>query len=308
MRCATRCLILAAGVLAVMQSSDAASSGSKRVRCEQPSGYRVVDCRLGKHGTPDLSRRGWRARHGSDVTISKRIDSLAANPAADGAARWPLVDSLGQQHASLEIVRGRFGLLTLGGTRYRAGVVNVRGRGCAADFRQQRRFTLVQIIARSAPASGTQGFLDIAAVDASTPAGRAARAAFRRQRGTGCGPKGPERGRLRPLPNPRVGAVAHARLSSGKLNTVTEYDAKPLFGNIVYFSSNTTSVFVGGIARGMVRVGTPAAKVDEITRCDPNSDGTLTWRYWSIRTANPRRPRMYGWIPAPCPARSRRPA
>lgn len=302
------CVILSGAVLAVTLSSHAPSDAAKRVRCEEPVGYRVVDCRLGRHGTPDLSRRGWRARNGSEVTISKRIDSLAANPAAGGARRWPLVDSLGQQHAGLELVRGRFRLLTLGGTRYRAGVVNVRGRGCAASSQQQRRFMLVQVIARSAPASGTQGFLDVAALDASTPAGRAARAAFRRQRGTGCGPSGPERGRLRPLPNPRVGAVAHARLSSGRLNTVTEYDAKPMFGNVVYFSSNTTSVFVGGIARGMVRVGTPAAKVDSFSRCDPNSDGTLTWRYWSIRTANPRRPRMYGWIPAPCPARSRRPA
>jgi hypothetical protein len=100
-----------------------------------------------------------------------------------------------------------------------------------------------------------------------------------------------------------VGAVAHARLSSGELNTVTEYDAKPAFGNVVYFSSNTTAVFVGGIARGMVRVGTPVAKVDSFTRCDPTSDGTLTWRYWSIRTSNPRRPRLYGWIPARCARR-----
>jgi hypothetical protein len=79
--------------------------------------------------------------------------------------------------------------------------------------------------------------------------------------------------------------------------TVTEYDAEPAFGNVVYFSSNTTQASVGGIARGMVRVGTPVAKVDSFAACDPNSDGTLTWRYWSIRTGNRARPRIYGWIP-----------
>ncbi len=172
---------------------------------------------------------------------------------------------------------------------------------------QQSRFALLQIIAAKAPAGGTQAFADIAALDQATGSGRAALAAFTGQRGggTGCGPAGREIGRVRKLADPRVGATAHARLSDGTLNTVTEYDAKPAFGNVVYFMSNTTSVSVGGIARGMVRVGTPVAKVDGFRRCDPNSDGTLTWRYWSIRTGVAGRPRLYGWIPARCPARMR---
>jgi hypothetical protein len=106
---------------------------------------------------------------------------------------------------------------------------------------------------------------------------------------------------VRRLVDPNVGATAHARLSNGAINGVTEYDAKPAFGNVVYFSSNTTQVSVGGIARGMIRVGTPVAKVDSFAGCDPNSDGTLTWRYWSIRTGDPARPRIYGWIPGACP-------
>ena len=73
----------------------------------------------------------------------------------------------------------------------------------------------------------------------------------------------------------------------------------------MYFNSNTTQVSVGGIARGMVRVGTPVAKVDSFTKCDPSSDGTLTWRYLSIRTGNANRPRIYGWIPANCPRSAR---
>ena len=109
-----------------------------------------------------------------------------------------------------------------------------------------------------------------------------------------------ERTLCRRLANPDVGATAHARLSNGDLNTVTEYDAKPAFGNVVYFMSNTTNVSVGGIARGMVRVGTRIAKADYFTSCDPNSDGTLTWRYWSIRTGVRARPRLYGWIPGRC--------
>lgn len=104
----------------------------------------------------------------------------------------------------------------------------------------------------------------------------------------------------RPLRDPAVGATAHARLSDGTINTVTEYDAKPAFGGTVYFMSNTTSVFVGGIARGMVRVGTPISTVDRLRGCDPNSDGTLTWRYVAIHTGKRSRPRLYGWLPARC--------
>jgi hypothetical protein len=51
----------------------------------------------------------------------------------------------------------------------------------------------------------------------------------------------------------------------------------------------------------MIRVGTVVAKVDAFTYCDPNSDETLVWLYWSIRTANPASPRLYGWIPGNCP-------
>jgi len=170
----------------------------------------------------------------------------------------------------------------------------------------------LQVIAGKAPASGTQGFVDSAALDQTSLPGRAALTAFVNQRGggTGCGSPGRERGRLRPLANPRVGRTAHARLSDGTINGVTEYDAKPAFANVVYFMSNTTAVRAGGITRGMVRVGTPYAKVDQFAYCDPSSDGTLTWRYWSIRTGDPSNPRLYGWIPGNCPRslRSRRPA
>ncbi|MGH2917787.1 MAG: hypothetical protein ACRDLS_04190 [Solirubrobacteraceae bacterium] len=96
-------------------------------------------------------------------------------------------------------------------------------------------------------------------------------------------------------------AVPRACASRGEINSVDEDDARPLYGNVVYFSSNTTSVFAGG----MVRVGTPAARVDSFDSCDPNSDGTLIWRSWAIRTHNPRHGRLYGWIPARCPARLR---
>ena len=35
------------------------------------------------------------------------------------------------------------------------------------------------------------------------------------------------------------------------------------------------------------------------------SDSTLTWRYLSIRTGNPARPRIFGWVPALCPGVTR---
>jgi len=276
--------------------------------CAPPAGHRIVDCRLGRHRTPDLSRAAWRALRGKEVTISVRFDAIAPNPAAGGTRSWPMRDSLGQPMGTLE--DGAGGQLSVHGTdgsSYRVTSLRMRGHGCAASAEQQRRFALVQVIAREPVSGGTQAFIDTAAIDATTLSGRAALAAFAGQRGdgSGCGPSRPERGRLRPLANPRVDPGAHARLSSGAINDVKEYDAKPAFGNVVYFMSNTTQVKVGGITRGMVRVGTPYAKVDSFTYCDPSSDGTLTWRYWSIRTGDPARPRLYGWIPGRCPVQLR---
>jgi hypothetical protein len=294
-------LLLALAVLA--PPTTAQSFGGRR--CTPPTGYHIADCRVARHGTPDLSRAAWRALRGAEVSVSARIESVAPNPAAGGARAWPLVDSLAQPIGTLETATsGRLMLRGVDGTAYRVTSVRMRGHGCAASLDQQRRFSLLQVIAR-APSGGTQAFADSAALDQATQSGRAALATFVGQAGggTGCGPAGREIGRVRSLADPRVGATAHARLSNGTLNTVVEYDAKRAFANVVYFMSNTTSVSVGGIARGMVRVGTPIAKVDGFARCDPNSDGTLTWYYWSIHTGVPALPRLYGWIPARCPAR-----
>ncbi len=286
----------------------AATRGFEGRRCTPPQGHKIADCRLARHGTPDLSRAAWRALRGKEVTIGVKIESIAPNFAAGGARGWPLIDSLAQPMGHLETQADGTGfvLRAFDGTPYRVTSVRMRGRGCAASLDQQRRFALFQIIGKS-PTGGGQGFVDTAALDQATESGRLALSAFRHQRGggTGCGPSGREIGRVRRLANPRVGKTAHARLSDGTINGVTEYDAKPEFGNTVYFMSNTTNVSVGGIARGMVRVGTPVAKVDSFARCDPSSDGTLTWRYESIRTGVPGRPRLYGWIPARCPARMR---
>jgi hypothetical protein len=283
----------------------AARAGSyKGRRCTPPSGHRIADCRVAEHGTPDLSRAAWRALFGEEVTISDRVDGLAPNPYAAGAASWPLVDSLGQPIGVLTATStGRFTLVALDGTAYHATRVNVRGHGCAATTAQSAGFPLVQIIAGKAPSGGTQAFVDGTALHTGSTLDAAALKAFATQLGggTGCGPAGREISGTRPLANPRVGSTAHARLSNGQLNTATEYDAKPAFGDVVYFSSNTTEVSVGGVARGMVRVGTPVAKVDSFKTCDPNSDGTLIWRYWSIHTAVPANPRLYGWIPGRCP-------
>jgi hypothetical protein len=196
---------------------------------------------------------------------------------------------------------GRRTLRGLDGTIHRVTGLHMRGHGCAANFDQQTRFTLMQIML--APSGGTQAFVDAAALDRTTASGQAALAAFHTQLGggTACAPAGREISAVRKLQNPRVGAAAHARLSDGTRNSVDEYDAKPAFGNVVYFMSNTTAVKAGGITRGMVRVGTPVAKIDTFGYCDPSSDGTLTWRYWSIRTGVAARPRLYGWIPARCP-------
>ena len=296
--------ILLAAVAAASAAAIAAPRSFEGRRCTPPQGHRVADCRLARHGAPDLSRAAWRALRGAEVTISRRIDRLAPNPDAGGALSWPLIDSLAQPMGRLEQEDdGRFVLRALDGTPFRATRVNVRGRGCAASARQMSSFPLVQVIAGRAPAGGTQGFVAAAAIDRATRAGAAALRAFGAQKGTGCGPSRREIGRVRRLADPDVDPYAHARLSDGAINDVEEYDAKPAFGNVVYFMSNTTNVSVGGIARGMVRVGTRVAKADYLTTCDPNSDGTLTWRYWSIRTGVAAKPRLYGWIPGRCPRR-----
>jgi hypothetical protein len=296
--------LLLTAIAAGTTAAAVAPRGFEGRRCTPPQGHRVADCRLARHGTPDLSRAAWRALRGAEVTISRRIDRLAANPDSGVARVWPLIDSLAQPMGHLEQEDGgRFVLRALDGIPYRVTSVNVRGRGCAASARQMNTAPLVQVIAGEAPAGGTQGFVAAAAIDRSTPSGAAAVNAFGAQKGTGCGPARREVGRVRQLADPNVHPFAHARLSNGAVNDVKEYDAKPAFGNVVYFMSNTTNVSVGGIARGMVRVGTPVAKADQFATCDPNSDGTLTWRYWSIRTGVAQRPRLYGWIPARCPQR-----
>jgi hypothetical protein len=293
-------------LLTAMPVADAggATPGFEGRACKPPQGHRVTDCRVARHGTPDLSRAAYRALRDEEVTISVRIEGLMPNPAAGGARSWPLVDSLGQPIGALESAAGRFTVVGSGGARYRAFTVNVRGHGCAASPDQGARFTLVQFIAGRAPSGGGQAFLDSAALEASSLSGRAALTAFVNQRGggTGCGPARREIGRVRRLADPRLPRTAHARLSNGRVNDAKEYNAKREFGDVVYFMSNTTSVSVGGIARGMVRVGTPVAKADAFAYCDPNSDGTLIWRYWSIRTQDPANPRLYGWIPGRCPA------
>lgn len=299
-------LLVVLGALAATACAAAPSAPRFEGRlCKLPAGHQIVDCRVARHGTPDLSRAAFRALRGEEVSIDVPIDGLAPNPAAAGARSWQLLDSLGQQMGTIEQTpAGRVMLHALDGTAYRATSVHMRGHGCAANPDEQRRFALLQVIASKAPASGTQAFVDTAALDLTTPSGQAALAAFSGQLGggTGCGPAGPAIGKARKLTNPRVGDAAHARLSDGTINSVNEYDAKPAFGNVVYFMSNTTAVHNGGIARGMVRVGTPVAKVDSFTYCDPSSDGTLTWRYWAIATGGSP---MYGWIPARCPAQIR---
>jgi hypothetical protein len=292
-------------LLAAASASAAAPAKAPRFEgrvCKPPSGHHIADCRIARRGTPDLSRAAWRALRGKEVSVDVKVSSpLAPNPAASGARSWPMLDSLAQPMGTLELdAKGRRTVRHLDGSVHRVTGMHMRGHGCAASLDQEQRFMLLQVMAQG---GGTQAFVDTAALDQATPDGQAALASFIGQLGGGteCAPAGREISGLRKLTNPRVGAVAHARLSNGTINSVDEYDAKPAFGNVVYFMSNTTAVHAGGITRGMVRVGTRVAKVDTFGYCDPSSDDTLTWRYWSIHTGIPGRG-LYGWIPARCPA------
>jgi hypothetical protein len=300
-----RLLALTFLLAAVASASAAPAAKAPRFEgrvCKPPTGHKIADCRLARRGTPDLSRAAWRALRGKEVSVDVPVESIAANPAAGGARAWAMLDSLAQPMGTLEMsATGRRTVTGLDGTVHRVTGLHMRGRGCAASLVQQARFALMQIMV--APSGGTQTFVDTAALDQTTASGISALAAFNSELGggTACAPGGKEISAVRKLTNPNVGKSAHARLSNGAVNSVDEYDAKPAFGNIVYFMSNTTQVHAGGITRGMVRVGTPVAKVDTFGYCDPSSDDTLTWRYWAIQTGVPARPRIYGWIPARCP-------
>ena len=274
--------------------------------CTPPKGHKIADCRLARHGTPDLSRAAWRALRNAEVTISKRFDALAPNPAAGGARSWPLIDSLAQPMGRLEMTdAGRFMLVALDGTPYRATTVNVRGHGCAASADQSARFPLVQIIAGKANGGGTQAFLDSAAIDRSTPLGavalRRVRAPARRrhrlraERARGrqaAQARQPERRPARPRAplqrrdQRRQGVRRQARLRQRRL-LHDEHD-----------------VGLGRRRRARDGARRHAGREGRLfDYCDPNSDGTLTWRYWSIRTGVAARPRLYGWIPGRCPKR-----
>ena len=88
--------LLAALAVGAAAPAPAAAAGFEGRRCTPPSGHRIADCRLGRHGTPDLSRAAWRALRGEEVTVGVKIASIAPNFAAGGARSWPLVDSLAQ--------------------------------------------------------------------------------------------------------------------------------------------------------------------------------------------------------------------
>jgi len=158
--------ILLAAIAVTATAAMAAPSGFEGRRCTPPKGHTIADCRVGRHGTPDLSRAAWRALRNAEVTVSERFDVLAPNPEAGGDRSWPLIDSLAQPMGRLEMTdTGRFALVALDGTTYRATTVNVRGHGCAASAAQSARFPLVQIIAGKANGGGTQAFLDSSAID-----------------------------------------------------------------------------------------------------------------------------------------------
>ncbi|CAA9478523.1 MAG: hypothetical protein AVDCRST_MAG67-709, partial [uncultured Solirubrobacteraceae bacterium] len=54
-------LLAPAATAAPAPASGAAFEGR---RCTPPSGHRIADCRVGRHGIADLSRAAWRALRG----------------------------------------------------------------------------------------------------------------------------------------------------------------------------------------------------------------------------------------------------
>jgi hypothetical protein len=75
----------------------------------------------------------------------------------------------------------------------------------------------------------------------------------------------PQIGGVGGSPAPRLPGTVHTRRSNGRENDAKGVQRQPKLGNVVHLMSNTTSVSVGGIARGMIRVGSPVTKVDAFT-------------------------------------------
>jgi len=138
------CLLFACAAAGALAPAPASAAGFEGRRCTPPSGHRIADCRVGRHGIPDLSRAAWRALRGAEVTISVKIDTIAPNPAAGGVRSWPLVDSLAQPMGRLETRADGRGLVlrAFDGRLHRVTSVRMRGRGCAASLDQQRRFAV----------------------------------------------------------------------------------------------------------------------------------------------------------------------
>jgi hypothetical protein len=93
MRPLPRLLVARAAVAAAAPAAvpaPASAAGFEGRRCTPPSGHRIADCRVGRHGIPDLSRAAWRALRGAELTIGVKVDGIAPNPlprAASAAGR-----------------------------------------------------------------------------------------------------------------------------------------------------------------------------------------------------------------------------
>jgi len=144
-------LLAAAVMLAVTPAcAHAATPRFEGRACKPPRGHRIADCRVAKHGAPDLSRSAFYALRDQEVTISARIEGLSPNSAAGGARDWPLLDSLGQPMGRLRASdAGRFELVALDGTPFYASRVNV---GAAAARRAQTSRRALRCFRSSPPA------------------------------------------------------------------------------------------------------------------------------------------------------------
>ena len=72
------CLLLACATAGALEPAPASAAGFEGRRCTPPSGHRIADCRVGRHGIPDLSRAAWRALRGAEATAR----SMAREPAS----------------------------------------------------------------------------------------------------------------------------------------------------------------------------------------------------------------------------------
>lgn len=273
--------------------------------------YNLPELRRALRGTRDLGTDVW-ARRGRRLSMRRSLNDLEGNPARDGRAVWPLVDSLGRRLAVLEqhsnrwdINDARTGVLIYSDRRRDVDQLQVQGRGCMATTALEREHALVAFRANDPPQQGAsavpfrlRAFIERRALPARNRRGELVRRLVD-SFDPGCGGSRLTIQSQRPVRDPEFEPAQRFVGQDGISRTYATYNAKPVYRGAIYVLANTPGVHGGGIVRGVVQAGDSFGRVDGFAYCDPNvPDGDqprVRWSYGRVIGT-----RLWGWLPERC--------